>query len=225
MAVKQQALCIFAISMNRQLYEFFTKDHRRIEALVASAMKHFVTILLILLGHLSYGQKTSDTCLTERQFHDLKYRISYLVDKNITQQFQIRFLTDLNRIDTVHKSADSLVIKYFDKTEKLIRTQKKRLKNNCTKDSLLIHYNKDELEEYIENWSSSLCDADTTDKENMYFIYKNSYSRYEYDSSKRVTKYVFHISTPMTRRVLISYDREGKKSIKTIAIRDEEFWD
>jgi hypothetical protein len=155
----------------------------------------------------------------------MKYRIFYLVDQNRTQQFQIRLLTDLTRIDTVHKSEDSLVIKYFDKTEKLIRKQKKRLTNGCTKDSLLIHYNKDELEEYIENWSSSLCDADTTDKENMYFIYKNSYSRYEYDSIQRVTKYVFHISTPMTRRILNTYDIEGKKSSKTIAIRDEEFWD
>jgi hypothetical protein len=117
------------------------------------------------------------------------------------------------------------VVKYFDKTEKLIRTQKRYLRNGCTKDSLVIHYNKEELVTYIENWSSSLCDADTTDKENRYFIYKNSYSRYEYDSAKRVTKYVFHISTPMTRRMVISYDGEGKKSSKTIAIRDEEFWD
>lgn len=193
--------------------------------LVASAMKHFVTILMILFGQLTYGQNTFDTCLTERQFHDLKYRISYLVDKNRTQQYQIRLLTDLTRVDTVNKSDDSVVIKYFDKTEKLIRTQKKRLKNGCTKDSLLIHYNTDELEEYIENWSSSLCGADTTDKENMYFIYKNSYSRYEYDSLKRVTKYVFHISTPMTRRIINTYNKEGKKLSKTFAIRDEEFWD
>ena len=188
-------------------------------------MKHFITILLISFGYLSYGQTTSDTCLTERQFHNLKYQISYLIDKNRTQQYQIRLLTDLTRIDTVNKSDDLVVIKYFDKTEKLIRTLKKKLKNGCTKDSLLIHYNKDGLEEYIENWSSNLCDADTTEKENMYFIYKNSYSRYEYDSLKRVTKHVFHISAPMTRRIINTYDEEGKKSSKTIAIRDEEFWD
>lgn len=188
-------------------------------------MKHLVTILIILLSRLSHGQKTSDTCLTDRQFHDLKYRISYLVEKNKTRQFQIHLLTGLNRIDTVHKSEDSLIIKYFNKSEKLIRKQQKLLKNGCTKDSLLIHYNKDELEEYIENWSSNLCDADTTDKETMYFIYKNAYSRFEYDSLKRVTKYVFHISTPMTRRILYTYDKAGEKSSKTIAIRDEEFWD
>ena len=188
-------------------------------------MKHSVTILFIVLGHLSFGQKSSDTCLTERQFHDLKYRISFLVEKSITQQLQIRLLTELNQVDTVHNSTDSIVIKYFSRTGKIIRTQKKYLRNGCTRDSLLIHYNKNELTEYIENWSSSLCDADTTDKENMYFIYKNSYSRYEYDSLKRVTKYVFHISTPMTRRILISYDAEGKATRTTIKIRDEEFWD
>ena len=188
-------------------------------------MKLPVIILLVLSGYISYGQNRSDTCLTALQFHDLKYRIYLLAENNARQQFQIRLLTDLHRIDTVYNSADSLVIKYFDKADQLIRIQKKYLRNGCTRDSLVIHYNKGELLSYAENWSSGLCDADTTGKENIYFVSRNNYSRYEYDSAKRVTKYVFHISTPMTRRIVYSYDREGKRSSKSIAIREEEFWD
>jgi hypothetical protein len=188
-------------------------------------MKHLYIILLISFGHISHGQNMADTCLTERQFDQLKNRIYFLEGSNRVQQFQIRLLSDLSRIDTVHSSSDSLVVKYFDKTGKLLRKQKKYLRNGCTKDSLVIHFNKDALASYIENWTSSLFEAETTDKENKYFIYKNSHSRYEYDSVKRVTKYVFHISTTMTRRIVNSYDIEGKRTSKTIAIREEEFWD
>jgi hypothetical protein len=188
-------------------------------------MKYLYFILLISCGSFSYGQDISDTCLTEKQFNQLKNRIYFLEDNSRLQKFQIRLLTELNRIDTIHNTADSLVVKYFDKTEKLIRIQKKFLRKGCTKDSMVTHFNKDALLSYIENWSSGLCDADTTDKENNYFIYRNCFSRYEYDSLKRLTKYVFHISTPLTRRIVYRYDNEGTKSSDTIAIRDDEFWD
>jgi hypothetical protein len=192
---------------------------------VVIAMKHYLTISCIILVQFSFGQKSSDTCITEKQLYALKYRIALLANENITKHFQLRLLTELNHMDTVHNSTDSLVIKYISKTGKVIRTQKKYLKNGCTRDSLLIHYNRNELTGYMENWHSSICDADTTDKENTYFIYKNTYSRYEYDTLKRVSKYVFHISTPMTRRVLISYNAEQKAIRTVMTIKEEEFWD
>ena len=65
MAVKQQALCIFAISMNRQLYDFFTKDHRRIEALLDRAtqdpvnirMEYYHPFRTRLLTHIKMEEK------------------------------------------------------------------------------------------------------------------------------------------------------------------------
>ena len=187
-------------------------------------MKNSIIIFFIALGQLCFGQKP-DTCLPKTQFYDLRHRMALLAEVNRDQQFQIRLLKELDKVDTVHNSMDSSVVNYLGKTGKIIKTQKRYLKKGCTKDSLVIHYNKDELTEYIENWSSSLYDTDIADKENWSFVYKNFYSRYEYDSLKRVTKHVFHISTPATRRTLISYDREGKHTSKTTAIRDDEFWE
>lgn len=192
-------------------------------------MKHFVTILFVLIAQLLtrqivFGQTISDTCLTANQLYNLKYKIYYQSEINYIQSLQIRMLTELKRVDTLSYTKDSIVLNYISKTDSVLRTVKKYYNGDCLRDSLVIHFNKYGLTQYRENWAKS-CNTDTTDKDIKAFTYKNSYSRYEYDKLRRITKYVFHISTPMTRRIIFTYDTEGRRTQQTIKISDTEFWD
>ena len=109
-------------------------------------MKHFVTILFILLGHLVFGQTSSDTCLSKKDLHDLKYKIYSLIDKNKIQEFQIRLQTELKQIDTIKNTKDTIIINYISKTGAIIRVETKCLDLNPRHIStlwLLITTNKD----------------------------------------------------------------------------------
>jgi hypothetical protein len=183
-------------------------------------MKIFVTIIILLTGHLLFGQAASDTCLTRSQLYDMKEELYRQSDFNNDLLLKIRMLTELKKVDTLVHTRDSVAINYMDKTNVILSTIKKYYKDNCLKDSLVIHYNKYGLIYYTENWST---DCYTNPKDRL--TYKNSYSRYVYDEANRIIKYVFHISTPMTRRVLFKYDSDGHRTEEIERIEDTEFWD
>lgn len=180
---------------------------------------------LVLITTISFAQNANDTCLTRQQWIDLKHQISQLKESNRERFYKIKLLTELSSIDTIAQTSDSLVLKYTGKDKKVLKKEKQIFRKGCITDSIVTHYNKTELVEYIESWKTTCDSPDTIDNDIAIFKYMQSRSRYEYDKEGRVSKYVFRISTPLSRRILFSYDAYGKRSEVVVKISEDEFWD
>ena len=92
-------------------------------------------------------------------------------------------------------------------------------------DSIISYYNNQGLAEFIENWEFACGGAGDNLPGGKPFGYRSSYQRYEYDNLGRVTLHVFKISTPMVRRRIYHYDKNGKQSIEDKTINENEFWE
>jgi len=155
----------------------------------------------------------------------LKIKINKLEEVNKFNDFDLRLLVELKRIDTIHRSKDSIVLIYYTNSNILLRKQKRIYKPSCMTDSVIWYYNRKGLVEYIGYWTWSCRDVEKVDPTEKYFGYKSSYDRFEYDSFDRIKKHVYHRSTPMTYRSIVSYDSEGKAQKNTISISENEFWE
>jgi len=140
------------------------------------------------------------------------------------QYYKLRLLTELKKVDTLCNTKDSLVINYWAEGNLLLKTLHKYYEGNCLNDSATTHYNTHGLIEFVEHWTQDY-GPDTTDGKPFIFCYRSSYWRYEYDSLNRVTKYVHHLSTPYTRRILYTYNNKGIAARQVFSIYDTDFWE
>lgn len=188
-------------------------------------MRHYLIILFFLFTSQSFCQYGTDTMITKYSIDSLRITINNFRQINKFQEFEIRLLTELKQIDTIHSSKDSLILNFISKTGQLLRVQRQLYKPNCMTDSSNTYYNKMGLIEYYQNWSCSCGSMDLVDINDNFFCYRNSFHRYEYDNKNRVIKYVIHISTPQTIRWTFSYDDTGNTSKMWKRIKDYEFWE
>jgi len=136
--------------------------------------------------------------------------------------YTTRLSKELGKIDTTYKSKDSVAVVFTSRSGPTLKIEEKIYQAGCLHDSIVTHYNEKNLKEFEEYWTY-FCGQQTSD-ENI-LCYRSNYSRWEYDSLGRVIKYVFHLSTPLTRRLLFSYQPNGSVISKTEHITDAEFWD
>ena len=191
--------------------------------------KFVFTFILCSSALALYGQYRPDTTIRKEVLFDLRSTISYLKETVRLQDYALRLVKELARVDTTHNASDSLIVRFVSTTGKLLKTEKKIFKQGCVKDSIVKHYNRRGLPEYEECWRFN-CDLDKVSAESNSILeghwgYRMTYSRWEYDSLGRETKVVFHISTPQTRRIHITYLPDGTPIRKSLKIDYYEFWD
>jgi hypothetical protein len=188
-------------------------------------MKLPTLICSFLLVQFSIGQYNPDTTIPKSALYDLKIKINQLEEANKFNGFKLRLLLELKRIDTIHKSKDSIVLFYYTDRNLLLQKQKQIYRPGCMTDSIVWYYNRKGLVEYIGYWTWSCRNVEKVNPNEKYLGYKSSYDRFEYDTFDRIKKHVYHKSTPMTYRSVINYDSHGKTSIKTTQISESEFWE
>lgn len=109
--------------------------------LAASKMKLSTFILSLLIVQFSFGQYTTDTTIKKSALYDLKIKINKLQEAITFKDFELRLLIELKRIDTIHKSKDSIVLSYYSAHNTLLRKQKQEFKPGCMTDSIVWNYN------------------------------------------------------------------------------------
>ena len=110
------------------------------------------------------------------------------------------------------------------KTNISLKNEKQIFRRGCMTDSVVTHFNIKGQTVYSEWWTITCDNPDTIDNELVIFKYKRSYYRYEYDKEGRIIRYVLHLSTPLTRRILFSYDTNGNKTQSVERINEYDFW-
>lgn len=164
-----------------------------------------------------YPRSQKDTTIPMSALFHFKQDIYYLKEKIKFQQYEIRVLKELGKIDSLQYGNDSIVTLYTSKTGvPLLRiTEKNKNLQNNHEDSNVVYYNKNGLIEYSEMWQS----------EGKLKLRKMKLTcrRYEYDDQNRVIRYAANYPTPRTIVILYTYDSAGNvtKDIRT----DLDFWD
>jgi hypothetical protein len=193
--------------------------------LKAILMKRLSTILLISLCNPALGQAPIDTCITRTLFTEYKQKLYQLKDQNEIFFFRMLLFTQLKQIDTILQTKDSIVLNYVRDTNTTLKKEKQIFRRSCMTDSIVTHFNVNGQIVYSEWWTITCDNPDAIDNKLVIYKYKGRYDRYEYDRENRVTKYVVHLSTPYTRRILISYDSKGNKTQTVANINEYDFWD
>jgi hypothetical protein len=194
----------------------------------AIRIKHFfalcILIPFVLHGHIAFSQISKDTCVTQKQWQDLKNRMKWLKEANMNLSFNVRLMKNFAFIDTVSKTKDSLVLNFMSKKNTVIKRENQRFAQGSLIDSTVTQYNDAQLVEYTERWTTFFNVDDSTGAFSGPYRLRGNYSYFEYDKEKRVTKHVFHESG-ITRRVLYTYDSTGRSSYQIFRIKEEDFWD
>lgn len=136
------------------------------------------------------------------------------------QQYEIRLLKELGKVDSIRYGTDSLITTFTSKAGvPLLRiTEKNRNPQNNFEDSTVVFYNKNGLIEYSEMWQ--------TEARNSLRKMKLTCRRYEYDDQNRVKRYVVSYPTPRTMEYTYTYTLDSAgNTIRNEAARSIDFWD
>jgi hypothetical protein len=170
----------------------------------------------------SFGQEfpykpKKDTTIPMSALFHFKQDIYYLKEKVKLQQYEIRVLKELGKIDSLQYGNDSIVTLYTSKAGiPLLRiTEKHKNDQNNFKDSIVVFYNKNGLIEYSEMWQP----MGKKKERDMRLTCR----RYEYDDQNRVIRYVANFPTPRTLHVIYTYDSSG--NVTKSSRVDLDFWD
>jgi hypothetical protein len=180
-------------------------------------------LLFVIAAFNSFGQKypytrsKQDTTIPMSALFRFKQDIYYLREKIKLQQYEIRVLKELGKVDSLQYGNDSIVTLYTSKTGvPLLRiTEKHKNPQNNFEDSIVVFFNKNGLIEYSEMWQP----MGKKKERDM----KLTCRRYEYDDQNRVIRYMANYPNPRTVAVIYTYDSSGNvtKDIRT----DLDFWD
>jgi hypothetical protein len=193
-------------------------------------MKEFFFKILIYfifccLTFTCLGQNNSSNKIASQTIDSLKAIINDLnglKGKIKHQEFLIRYLKELKKVDTTNNDADSLVIIATDANGKLLRKIELKYNSNVI-DSTILFYSCEGLLEYGEVWTGNL--QPTVNNTKQYIYNKRQVYRYEYDTKGRIIKSVIWLSTPIIRRHVYFYNEEGQKLLKKEKQLFFNFWD
>lgn len=182
-------------------------------------------LLFAIAAFNCHGQevpkKTSsrDTIIPMAVLVNFKQTIYLLQEKIKLQQYELRVLKELGKVDSLRYGKDSLTTLYTSKAGKpLMRiTQKNRGLQNIYEDSNVVYYNKKGLIEYTEMWQIE-------GKKKLQKM-KLTCRRYEYDDQGRVIHYVVNFPAPATIEYVYTYDSAGKVTRTQRKINQFTFWD
>src|SRR5688500_18013771 len=117
-------------------------------------------LLVAIAAFNSYGQEfpytksKRDTTIPMSALFSFKQDIYYLKENIKLQQYELRVLKELGKVDSLQYGNDSIVTLYTSKTGiPLLRiTEKHKNHQNNFEDSIVVFYNKNGLIEYSEMW-------------------------------------------------------------------------
>jgi hypothetical protein len=181
-------------------------------------------LLFAIAAFNCYGQVTpkknnTDTIVPKAALGHFKQTIYSLREKVKLQQYELRVLKELGKVDSLSYGKDSLITLFTSMAGKpLMRvTQKNRGLQNVYEDSIVVYYNKNGLIEYSEMWQ-------IIGKNNLKKM-KLTCRRYEYDDQNRVIHYVVNYPTPSTMEYIYTYDSSGNVTKNGRTIDQFAFWD
>ena len=186
-------------------------------------MKLYIIIIFILSGNSCFTQDKRDTTTPKTSLHDLRIAKKNHRDSNKFKEFEIRLLKELNKIDTIQNSSDTIVINFYAKTGKLLRIQKTYYISNVISDSIVLYFNRAGLEEYFCYWKC-ICSSNK-DTFNIRFFIPINCQRYQYDKLNRLIKKVETETWPNVRRMIFKYDINGNRIAEMEIINHSQFWE
>lgn len=160
-----------------------------------------------------------DTIIPKSAIFHFNQDIYYLREKVKLQQYEIRVLKELGKIDSLQYGNDSIVTLYTSKTGlPLLRiTEKHKNRENNFEDSIVVFYNKNGLIEYSEMWQP----LGKKKERDM----KLTCQRYEYDDQNRLIRNVSSYPTPRVVERIYTYDSAGNATRDGRTLLNFDFWD
>ncbi len=185
-------------------------------------MKLYLIILAIAIWSITYGQNKQDTTIKKFELHELRNEIYELQKSNKRNEFKIRLLSELDRVDTIHVQKDTLIKKYYSKNNLLIQNEKLIYNLTCVTDSIVTFYNKQGLEEYY-CYYKNLYQGDTGILKDNFFL-PLYFARHEYDNSGRIIKTVQNAAWQRATVMIFKFDELGNKRATFYRVPINEFW-
>lgn len=179
----------------------------------------FVIAAFNCRGQESPKKNNKDTTVPKAVLGHFKQTIYFLQEKVKLQQYELRVLKELGKVDSLPYGQDSLITLFTSRAGKpLMRvTQKNRGLQNIYEDSIVVYYHKNGLIEYSEMWQIE-------GKKKLQKM-KLTCRRYEYDDQNRVIHYVVNYPTPSTVEYIYTYDSSGNVTKSERVIGQFAFWD
>jgi hypothetical protein len=182
-------------------------------------------LLFVIVAVNSYAQEfpykrsKQDTTIPMSALFHFKQDIYYLREKVKLQQYEIRVLKELGKIDSLQYGNDSIVTLYTSKTGvPLLRiTEKHKNPQNNFEDSIVVFYNKNGLIEYSEMWQP----MGKKKERDM----KLTCRRFEYDDQNRLIRQVSSYPTPRVVEWIYTYDAAGNFTKDGRTLYNFDFWD
>ena len=187
-----------------------------------------ICLLFICTGQ-TLAQSHADSLMPKLNDVDCKKRIYNLTQANKKMEYDLYFLQNYKRTVTIHKSKDSLLLKYLSFENKTIRQEENHYFFGEKSDSIIRFYNKEGLLEYSEFWTCSLLAHDTNGDGTSKMIkiepFLATQTRLAYDSNGRYVLGVL-LSPYAQSRTKYFYDTTGNLiESKSEEIKQYEFWD
>jgi hypothetical protein len=187
----------------------------------------FVIAAFNCRGQESSKKNNKDTTVPKAVLGHFNQTIYFLQEKVKLQQYELRVLKELGKVDSVRYGKDSLITLYTSRAGKpLMRvTQKYVTLQNKNEDSIVVYYHKNGLIEYSEMWQIREKQKRPSSEDPVREGTKLTCRRYEYDDQNRIIHYVVNYPTPSTLEYIYTYDSAGNVTKNGQTIRRVEFWD
>lgn len=189
-------------------------------------------LLFAIAAFNCYAQGTpkknnTDTIVPIAVLGHFKQTIYFLQEKVKLQQYELRVLKELGKVDSVRYGKDSLITLYTSKAGKPLMsvTQKYVTLQNKNEDSIVVYYNKNGLIEYSEMWQIREKEKRSSSEDPVREGTKLTCRRYEYDDQNKLIHYVVNYPTPATLEYIYTYDSSGNVTRNERTINRFAFWD
>lgn len=188
-------------------------------------MRLFLLILVIAITQTCIGQFRSDTVISKRTLDSLQFTIFQQGETINRMQWAYETKLNVKKVDSMKFRQDSVKVNHLSKEGKIIKQEVLSYdKDGCIHYSEESYFNDEGKVAYAERWKFTCKQTATSEDEKFFSGMRIHYERMQYDKQGRISERVFWHSTPFTRRILYTYDADGKQHITTERITEHEFW-
>jgi hypothetical protein len=188
-------------------------------------MRLFLFILIIAITQTSIGQFRSDTVISKRTLDSLQFTIFQERETINRMQWAYEIKVNVKKVDTLKIRQDSVVVNHLNKEGRLVKQEVLSYdKDGCIKYSEESYFSDKGKVAYAERWMFTCKLTAKSDDEKSFSGMRIHYERMKYDEQGRISEHVFWHSTPLTRRILYTYDANGKQHPTIKRITEYEFW-
>lgn len=188
-------------------------------------MRFFLLVLTIAITQTCIAQFRSDTAISKRALDSLQFTIFQQKETINRMHWAYEIKVNVKKVDTLRFRRDSVVVNHLSREGKIIKQEVLSYDRNlCIQYSEESYFNDKGQVAYAERWKFTCNKGVEGENESFFSGMRIHYERLTYDQQGRISERVFWHSTPLTRRILYTYDASGKQHLNRERITEHEFW-